>query len=55
MFGDMPIKFFQKDIISGKVEKPGDKFTAFFLTGECEFEVMEDHFSTDCFFAKLVD
>jgi len=51
---DMPIKFFPKDVISGEANKPGDKFTAFFITGERQFEVMADHFTAEFFFATIV-
>ena len=50
----MPIKFFPRDIVSGKADAPGDKFTAFFIDGDHEFEVMDEGLSRQCFFATLV-
>lgn len=39
----MPIKFFPKDRISGKMNKVGDTFTAKFFGGKCKFVVVEHH------------
>jgi len=47
----MPIKFFQKDIISGQATKVGDKFTVHFMGADKEFEVSEFH--GDMFFAEM--
>jgi hypothetical protein len=39
----MPIKFFPRDMVSGKMGKVGDEFTAFFLTGNRKFVVESVH------------
>lgn len=46
------VKFFQSDIISGEANKVGDKFVAFFLISDIEFEVVE--LGNECFFAKAI-
>ncbi len=46
------VKFFEKDIVSGKAKNVGDKFVAFFMIGNMEFEVIEVH--NDCFIGKAI-
>jgi hypothetical protein len=46
------VKFFKKDIVSGKANKVGDKFVAFFMIGDMEFEVVE--IQDGCFFGKAI-
>jgi hypothetical protein len=46
------VKFFKKDIISGVADAVGDKFVAFFMIGDVNFEVVEVH--DGFFFGKAV-
>jgi hypothetical protein len=46
------VKFFEKDIVSGVANKVGDKFVAFFMIGDVDFEVVEVYHGF--FFAKAV-
>lgn len=47
----MPIKFFQKDVISGLANKPGDKFSAAFMGQRVLFVVIE--INRSCIFAEF--
>ncbi len=46
------VKFFPRDIVTGRANAAGDTFTAFFMTGNRKFRVIEHH--GDFFFAKAV-
>jgi hypothetical protein len=46
------VKFFKNDIVSGVANAVGDKFVAFFMIGNMNFEVIEVH--NGFFFAKAV-
>ena len=53
ILSSMPVKWFARDIVSGKAEKVGDTFTAMFFGRETTFRV--DELSHGCIMAFVVE